>query len=265
MKDLPFSEQELEAFLHTLCDLAALKTMPHFRTNLDVSNKLAGAFDPVTQADKQAENAIRATIINQYKDHGIIGEEHGSINSGSRYQWIIDPIDGTRAFISGIPVWGTLIGLYVDGIPCAGVMDQPFTEERYLAVGQSAKLLVKKAKPRIIRTSPVDRIDQATLMTTSPHLLTGDDDRAYFEVEKQVQLFRYGCDCYAYCLLASGHVDLVIESGLNIYDIAALLPIMKNAGGIVTNWSGGSAAQGGQIVAAANQKLHQEALDLLQR
>ena len=254
---------DLAKFFDQLCEEAAKATLPLFRTNLGVANKLEGAFDPVTEADRNAEKTIRDILESRFPDHGIVGEEFGSIRSDARYQWIIDPIDGTRAFISGIPVWGTLIGLYDDGRPIAGVMDQPFTRERFASVHGDSWLSVDGGFPSSLKTSSVTKLSEATLMTTSPHLLQTPEYGAYFDVEKQVQLFRYGCDCYAYCLLAAGQVDIVIESGLNIYDIAALIPIIEGAGGVVTSWTGEDASQGGTIVAAANRKLHAEAVTVL--
>lgn len=257
------SDPALSEFLHRLCDAAAEQTLPLFRSGLGVSNKLDEDFDPVTEADRQAEIAIRSLIEERFPDHGIVGEEFGRVRNESRYQWIIDPIDGTRAFISGLPVWGTLVGLYEDGVPVAGVMDQPFTRERYISVDGTSRLQVGSSVATKLQTSKVTDIAQSTLMTTSPHLLMGEDDKSYFEVEKAVKLFRYGCDCYAYCLLAAGQIDLVIEAGLNIYDIAALISIIEGAGGVVTNWQGADASQGGSILAAANKDLHAQALALL--
>ena len=254
---------DLAQFFDQLCEAASAATLPLFRTNPGVANKLDDDFDPVTEADRNAEKAIRDLLENRFPDHGIVGEEFGSVRGDARYQWIIDPIDGTRAFISGIPVWGTLIGLYDEGRPIAGVMDQPFTRERYLGLHGNASLSVGGGSPAQLQTSAVSSLGDATLMTTSPHLLETPEYQAYFDVEKRVRLFRYGCDCYAYCLLAAGQVDIVIESGLNIYDIAALIPIIENAGGIVTSWSGGDASQGGTILAAANRQIHAEAVSVL--
>ena len=256
-------DPNLTDFFHVLCDAASEQTLPLFRSGLGVSNKLIEDFDPVTEADRQAEVAIRTLIEDRFPDHGIVGEEFGRVRENAAHQWIIDPIDGTRAFISGLPVWGTLIGLYQDGIPVAGVMDQPFTRERYISVGGNSRLIMAGRDTTKLQSSSVGDISQATLMTTSPHLLTGAKEKSYFEVEKAVKLFRYGCDCYAYCLLAAGQIELVIETGLNIYDIAALIPIIEGAGGVVTNWEGGDASQGGAILAAANRDLHKQALELL--
>ncbi len=260
---------ELENTFHELCDAAARETLPRFRSQLAVDNKRPADFDPVTEGDRMAEKAIREILTSKYPEHGIIGEEFGTQNPDADYQWIIDPIDGTRAFISGIPVWGTLIGLYFQNKPVAGVADQPFTRERYMALtdanGENKSVLSHNhGTPIRLQTSQTLDVSLATVMTTSPDLLRNEKDETYFRLEQQTKLVRYGCDCYAYCLLASGHVDLVVESGLNIYDIAALIPIIENAGGIVTNWQGGDASNGGQVLAAANKKLHEQAIQLLQ-
>jgi histidinol phosphatase-like enzyme (inositol monophosphatase family) len=235
---------ELTQFFNTLCETSAAQTLPMFRTSMRVVNKLEQDFDPVTEADRQAEISIRTRIEEHFPDHGIIGEEFGRIRPQAQYQWIIDPIDD-------------------NGVPLAGVMDQPFTRERYLSIGGRSKLAVANEEPVDLNTSAVSQLDQAILMTTSPNLLTGEKDRAYFNVENKVKLVRYGCDCYAYCQLAAGQVDLVIESGLNIYDIAALIAIVEGAGGLITDWAGGDASQGGFILAAANADIHAQALEQL--
>lgn len=258
---------ELEAkplsdFLNHLCDLAQVETLSRFRSGLEITNKLSNGFDPVTQADKAAENAIRNAIIKIYPDHGILGEEFGSINPDAEYVWIIDPIDGTKAFISGLPTWGTLIGLYKNTQPFAGIMHQPFTGERYISNGEDA-FLYHQDKVYSLKTSTTGVLSDAVLMTTSPDFFSLDEATLYKRVEAACKLPRYGADCYAYCLLASGHVDLVIEAGLNAYDIAALIPIVEQAGGVFTNWQGGSAADGGQVLVAANEILHGQAMKLL--
>ena len=159
---------ELTSFFHNLCDAAAAATLPLFRSKLGVVNKLDAGFDPVTEADRDAERAIRALIEKHYPDHGIVGEEFGTARPDASLQWIIDPIDGTRAFISGIPVWGTLIGLYEDGVPVAGAMDQPFTRERYMSVDGVSRLKVGDGDAEIIQTKSTRSLQDATLMTTSP-------------------------------------------------------------------------------------------------
>ncbi len=257
----------LRALLNDACDAAACETLPRFRADTTIDNKLADGFDPVTEADRAAESAIRGVIEERFPDHDIVGEEFGETQNGSAFQWVIDPIDGTRAFISGIPVWGTLIGLYHNGKPVAGALDQPFTRERFLAVpdetGLTSWLHHGEASPKKLKTRDTTNLSAATLMTTSPHLLQNPADGAYERLESAVRLFRYGCDCYAYALTAAGQIDLVVESGLNTYDIAALIPIVEGAGGIVTNWSGGDASQGGQILAAANPAIHRAAKEIL--
>ena len=266
---MPLSATEIAAFINRLCDAAALETLPRFRAATPVTNKEANSFDPVTEGDREAERAIRSLITAEYPDHGIIGEEFGSVLEDAEFQWIIDPIDGTRAFISGLPVWGTLIGLYRKGKPFAGAMDQPFTRERFVAVPTddgscSTSLILDGGPPARLETRRTATLGEATLMTTSPHLFTANDERArYDSLEKQVNMARYGCDCYAYAMVAAGQIDLVVESGLNIYDIAALIPIVEGAGGIVTDWQGNDAHQGGQVLAAANKVLHQQAKDAL--
>ena len=207
---------------------------------------------------------MRRMIMETFPAHGIIGEEFGDHRPDSEFLWLLDPIDGTRAFVSGLPVWGTLIALMREGTPVYGMMHQPFTRERFFGDGHSAHYRGPDGE-RVLRTRIDMPLSRATVMTTSPALFNADERRRYGQVEAAAQLARYGCDCYAYCMLAAGHVDLVIEAGLQAYDIAALIPIVQGAGGIVTNWSGGSAAGGGQIIAAGDALLHAEALALLNR
>ena len=262
---------DLEAFLNELCDAASVETLKLFRQPMDIANKddvTKGAdgtyvgFDPVTLADKAAEKTIRQIIRHRYSDHGIMGEEYGEENANAEYCWIIDPIDGTRSYISGLPLWGTLIGLYHNGQPIAGIMHQPFTGERFLSDGSSS-YFSHRGNRRKIATSKTRSIGDCTMLTTSPKIFKADEIEAYERVEKACRLTRYGADCYAYALVASGQVELVVESELFIYDIAALIPIIENAGGLFTNWQGGSAAKGGQVLACANADIHGQALDLL--
>ena len=253
---------EITSFLNELCDLAQTETLTRFREPIGIANKMDEGFDPVTQADKAAELAIRSRILERFESHGVLGEEFGSVNPEAEYQWIIDPIDGTRAFISGLPTWGTLIGLYKRGKPHAGVMHQPFTDERYICNGETSLLMHQKTTKKL-KTSQVKKVSESTLMTTSPFLFEQAEIANYQRVEAACKMTRYGTDCYAYCLLASGHIELVIEAGLNAYDIAALIPIVERAGGVFTNWQGGDASNGGQVLVAANSQVHKEALHLL--
>lgn len=259
---MSFISSELVCFFNELCDLAQKETLCRFRKQIDITNKLADGFDPVTKADQAAEQVIRKHILKRFSNHGVLGEEFGATNPEAEYQWIIDPIDGTKAFISGLPTWGTLIGLYKAGKPYAGIMHQPFTNERYVCDGETSTFF-HQGEQTPLQTSKVEKTADAILMTTSPAFFSKDEYAHYLRVENACKLTRYGTDCYAYCLLAAGHIDLVIEAGLNSYDIAALIPIVKNAGGVFTDWQGGNAAQGGQVLVAANAKLHDEALKLL--
>ena len=249
-------------FLASLADAAARQTLPRFRNRLDVANKEDGGFDPVTEADRAAELAIRRLIESRYPDHGILGEEHGVVKADRRHVWVIDPIDGTRAFISGVPVWGTLVGLYEDGRALLGMMDQPFTRERYLA-GPEGAFYSGPEGERKLRTRDCGDLSSAILFTTSPRLHTGLRQARYEALEQAVMLARYGCDCYAFAMLAAGHIDIVVESGLKPYDIAGLIPIIERAGGIVTTWQGERPEQGGDILACGSTQIHSRALAIL--
>ncbi len=257
------SAVDFTEFVARLATLSGRAILPFFRARHTTEDKSGGGvFDPVTEGDRAGEDVMRNLIKRTFPAHGILGEEFGSENADADYVWVLDPIDGTRAFISGIPVWGTLIGLTRKGVPVYGMMNQPFTGERFSGDGRMARYEGPNG-PRTLHTRQVTDLSEATLMTTSPNLFVDGQKDAYQRVESAVRLARYGCDCYAYCMLASGHVDLVIESGLKSYDIVALIPIIEGAGGIVTSWDGGSAAQGGTILAAGNKTLHQAALALL--
>jgi histidinol phosphatase-like enzyme (inositol monophosphatase family) len=250
------------SFFDSLAEAAKAETLPRFRTGLSVVNKLASGFDPVTEGDRAAETAIRALIEQAFPDHGILGEEHENVGLDRDNIWVIDPIDGTRAFISGLPVWGTLIGFQSNGRATMGMMDQPFTGERYFADGERSWYRGPDGEHQI-QVRDCGSLSDAILFTTSPHIFTGEEAKRYRSIEEQVRLFRYGCDCYAYALLASGHVDLVVESSLKPYDIGALIPIIEQAGGVVTTWDGGRPEPGGNIVAAGSRAVHAQALALL--
>ena len=254
---------ELLAFAHDLAAAAGEAILPHFRSPLSVENKAdPGNFDPVTIADRTAEEAMRELIRQRFPEHGIFGEEHGR-TAGDRHTWVLDPIDGTRGFMTGLPTWGTLIGLTIDGQPRLGVMDQPFVGERFVG-GAGATLLRPGAFAKPLHARACSGFAEAVLSTTSPDLFVTEAERAAFDgLRRQVRLTRYGGDCYAYCLLAAGLIDLVVESGLQPYDVVALVPIVEGAGGVITNWAGGPAWHGGQIVAAGDPRLHALALAAL--
>ncbi|QCI96987.1 histidinol-phosphatase [Agrobacterium larrymoorei] len=249
-------------FFFRLADAAKAETLPRFRTGIAVDNKQAGGYDPVTEGDQAAETAIRALISTTFPEHGVLGEEHGSIGLDREHIWVIDPIDGTRAFISGVPVWGTLIGFQSNGRSVMGVMDQPFIGERYFADGERAWYKGPDGE-RQIKTRACQSLSDAVLFTTSPHIFTAEESARYTQVQDKVRLFRYGVDCYAYALLAAGHVDLVIETSLKPYDVGALIPIIEQAGGTITTWDGGRPEGAGRIIAAGSRQVHQEALAIL--
>jgi histidinol phosphatase-like enzyme (inositol monophosphatase family) len=252
-----------KSFLMRIAAAAAAETLPRFRNPGIIDNKYATGFDPVTEADREAERAIRQVINDVYPGHGILGEEHGSENLDHSHVWVIDPIDGTRAFISGLPVWGTLVGLTVNGKAEAGLMSQPFTGELFYCDGEGSFYERASDEPRRLKTRDTVALADATLFTTTPALYKEGKRRAYDRLEAAVRLPRYGVDCYAFAMLAAGFVDLVIEPGLQPYDIVALIPIIEKAGGMVTRWDGGAAETGGDIIAAATPELHRAALDLL--
>lgn len=256
------SEAKITETLLASAAAARPVTLERFRTQLVVDNKDHGGFDPVTEADREAENAIRRIIGERHPDHGIVGEEWDAKAGTSPYCWVIDPIDGTRAFISGVPVWGTLIGLTHEGRAVAGLMEQPFTGEYWLAAGGKLQH-GRNGIPAPATASMVTKLELARTSTTSPDMFEGREHAAWTALKDRVQVVRYGLDCYAYCLLATGQIDLVVEVGLKDVDITPLIPIIEAAGGVITTWDGGRAEMGGNCVAAATPELHEQALAVL--
>jgi histidinol phosphatase-like enzyme (inositol monophosphatase family) len=258
------TEAELVAFAHHLADVSAGAILPHFRTELVVGNKARGsAFDPVTAADQAAEQAMRESVAARFPEHGIIGEEFGEIGRERRYCWVIDPIDGTRAFITGSPLWGTLIGLTQEGRPLLGLMNQPFTAERFWSEGGRLRWRGPNSAERTLQTRACGRLADAVLSTTHPDLFAGEEATAFAAIRSRVRMTRYGGDCYGYCLLAAGFIDIIVECGLKPYDVVALVPIIESAGGLITTWDGDSAAHGGSIIAAGDRRVHREAIAVL--
>jgi len=252
----------LLAFADTLADAARAAILPFFRAPHACNDKGAGAFDPVTEADQNAEAAMRALIEREFADHSVLGEEYGGELASAGYQWIIDPIDGTRAFVAGLPTWGVLIGLYYDGRPLIGVMDQPYLDERYRGWPQGANVTTRgETKP--LKTRTCAALKDAIFSTTDPNLFHGAEAEAFARVRQGAKLVRYGYDCYAYCMVAAGHIDGVIESGLKPFDIAALIPILTGAGGGVCSWDGGDASKGGRVLAWGDAGVRDEALSLI--
>ncbi|WP_449106121.1 histidinol-phosphatase [Pseudomonas mohnii] len=250
---------EYQAFAEQLADVAAAAIQPYFRAKLDVEDKGGRVFDPVTLGDKAAERAMRELIQDRYPAHGILGEEEGSVVGSSELTWVLDPIDGTRAFITGLPLWGTLIALNNGQHPVLGVMNQPFTGERYIGTPDGAWRNGTK-----LQTRSCQGLSSATLMCTTPDMFDTPQRRVAFQsVSNQAQLVRFGGDCYAYCMLASGFVDVIIEASLQPYDVQALMPIIEGAGGVMTAWDGSTAQNGGAVVACGDPALHAQLVGLL--
>jgi myo-inositol-1(or 4)-monophosphatase len=253
---------DFSTFVDQLATASGETILPFFRTALAVENKKARGFDPVTAADRAAEQTMRTLIREQFPNHGILGEEYGSERTDAEYVWVLDPIDGTKSFISGMLAWGTLIGLMRFGEPVFGMMHQPFTRERFSGDSGGARYR-GPAGNRDLHARPCRGIEDTLLATTSPLLMTPGDRAAFEKVENKVKLSRYGGDCYAYCMLAAGLIDLIIETEINPHDIVAIIPIIAGAGGIVTTWDNGPAQGGGRIVVAGDKRVHQAALEML--
>jgi len=254
---------DFATFVNELATVSGETILPFFRTTLSIVDKgRLGAFDPVTAADHAAETAMRNLIHRTFPDHGIIGEEFGSERPEAEYVWVLDPIDGTKSFISGMPAWGTLVALLRSGKPVFGMMNQPFIRERFSGDGARAHYR-GPAGERDLRIRTCGALTEAVLFTTSPLLMNTTDRASFARVESKVRLSRYGGDCYAYCLLAAGHIDLVIETELKAYDVLPLMPIITGAGGLITSWDGTPPLSGGRIVAAGDRRVHAAALELL--
>jgi myo-inositol-1(or 4)-monophosphatase len=252
-------------FAHRAGLAAGAAILPHFRAALDVEDKGdASDYDPVTVADRAAETAISDAIRATYPDHGIRGEEHGWRKGTSRYTWVIDPIDGTKSFILGQLHWGTLIALHDGERVVAGVAHQPYVGETFGATVDGPSEWRRGGERRTLRTRPCASLADAVVACTHPNMFRTDAARAAFErVGSQARFTRFGGDCYAYCLLAMGLIDVVVESSLQAYDIQALIPIVGAAGGVVTSWTGGSCDEGGDVVACGDRTLHGRVLAVL--
>lgn len=253
---------ELETTAHALADAAGPETLRHFRTEAAAANKAVGGFDPVTEGDRAAERAMRAVLAARRPEDAVLGEEYGRTEGTSGLTWVLDPIDGTRAYLCGAPTWGVLVALSDSDGPILGLIDQPHTGERFVGTPAGAAL-IRAGSRRPLRCRAARPLGEAILMTTFPEVGTRDEGAAFARVAARVRLTRYGLDCYAYGLLALGQIDLVIEAGLEPYDIHGPMAVVRAAGGIVTDWRGAAAAEGGQVIAAANAEIHRAALDLL--
>jgi histidinol phosphatase-like enzyme (inositol monophosphatase family) len=259
--------EELDAFLIELNRAAARVILPLFRGDHGLENKLGpGAFDPVTEADKGAERAIRGLISERYPDHGVIGEEYGEDRPDAEWVWVLDPVDGTRAFIAGLPLWCTLIGLRFQGRPVLGSISQSFLGELYIGHAGASRLMTR-GESRPLKVRPCPRLGDAIIATTDPEgCFKGPELAAWSQVRAGARLARLGCDAYAYAMVAAGTMDLVLEAGLKSWDIEAAIPVVEGAGGLVTDWRGEPVgAHGGQVAIAGDRACLDEALVALKR
>ena len=248
-----------------LADVAGEHCLRLFRSpGLFAANKAASGYDPVTEADRAAERAMRDIIAERRPEDGVDGEEFGRHAGSSGFTWVLDPIDGTRAFVSGAPTWGILIGLDDGTGPVLGVVDHPFTHERFMG-GFGRTEYRRGDAVSELRVRPCPALADAVLYTTRPEIGSSEEFEGFAAVSREARLTRYGFDCYAYALIALGHVDLVIEAGLHSYDIQGPQAVIEAAGGLVTDWRGRPAHQGGRVLAAGDRRVHAAALDILAR
>ncbi len=259
-------QSEMDALVsvaHALADVARVATLRHFRADgLVADNKESHRFDPVTVADRESEQAMRMVLAQRRPQDGILGEEFGAVAGISGLTWVLDPIDGTRGYLSGTPTWGVLISVADETGPLYGIIDQPYIGERF--EGGFGRAEVNGPVGRhALRTRAPRPLRQAILFSTFPEVGTPDEAAAFRRVVPQMRLTRYGMDCYAYALIAAGQIDLVIEAGLQAYDVQAPIAIIEAAGGIVTDWEGRPCQQGGRVLAAANGQVHAQAMALL--
>ena len=257
-------EPALIAFANRLADTSGAVIRPLFRQRIDVAHKKGRHdFDPVTEADKGAERAIREVVTRERPNDGVLGEEYPETQGTSGYRWILDPVDGTRAFITGRHEWGSLIALEKDGKPVLGILDQPVLGERFVGVnGKSHLIQMGKASPLEVRSCA--SLADAILCATDPGAYFSKEQlSAFSRVDSAVKMTRYGGDCYLFAALALGFVDVVVEANFNAWDIAALIPLVEGAGGVITDWQGGSAQSGKTILACGDRRVHVEAMKLL--
>jgi inositol-phosphate phosphatase / L-galactose 1-phosphate phosphatase / histidinol-phosphatase len=255
-------DTDLDAFLDLalrLADAAGSEIRPHFRNLAAVEEK--PDLTPVTVADRAAEAAMRTLIEAHFPDHGILGEEFGQVRGNAEYVWVLDPIDGTKSFISGVPLFGTLIALTRDRRPILGIIDQPISRERWVGAAERPTTLNGAA----IRCRACPGLAGATLFATTPEMFKGKDAGCFARVSTAVKLTRFGADCYAYGLVAAGFADVVLEASLKPYDFCAMVPIVEGAGGVATDWRGAplDLASDGRVLVAGDRRAHAAALRLL--
>jgi myo-inositol-1(or 4)-monophosphatase len=256
-------DPDIRRVAHLMADAARAVILPFFRAaSLTADNKLSQGYDPVTEADRAAERAMRDILARERPNDAILGEEYGTQAGTSGLTWVLDPIDGTRGFVSGTPTWGVLIAVSDVQGPFYGIIDQPYIGERFEGAPDGAQMVGPRGMRTLATLAPRD-LGQAIVFTTFPEVGTPQEGAGFAAVAGQAKLARYGMDCYAYALIAAGQVDLVIEAGLNAYDIQAPIAVIQAAGGVVTDWQGGPAHDGGRAIAAANAKIHAQALAIL--
>jgi len=254
---------DLVATAAELADAARVATLLHFRSSgLDADTKEQDRFDPVTVADRLSEQRMRAILARRRPQDSILGEEFAPVTGTSGLTWVLDPIDGTRGYLAGTPTWGVLISIADQNGPIYGLIDQPYIGERFEG-GFGRAAMTGPLGPRPLRTRAPRPVSAAILMSTFPEIGTASEAAAFRKVATNARLVRYGMDCYAYALIAAGQIDLVIEAGLQAYDVQAPIAVIEAAGGIVTDWQGRPCPQGGQVLAAANAAIHAEAMALL--
>jgi myo-inositol-1(or 4)-monophosphatase len=258
-------DPETISFAHKLADVSGEVIRPYFRQQIPVTDKGDGTvqFDPVTIADKSAEEAMRAVLERERPEDGILGEEFGEKVSANGLTWVLDPVDGTRAFITGRHEWGSLIALEKDRQSVLGVMDQPVLRERFIGVNGEAELISNGQRTRL-RARPCADISEAVLCATHPDVYFSEaEQNAFRRVQRAVRMSRFGGDCYIFGTLALGFVDLIVESTFHRWDVSALIPIIEGAGGVISDWQGNSCADGGRILAAGDARIHAQAIKLL--
>ncbi|MFZ5670335.1 MAG: histidinol-phosphatase [Pseudomonadota bacterium] len=257
----------LDAFLLELNRASAAAILPLFRADHGLENKdRGGGFDPVTAADRDAEAAIRGLIAERFPDHGVIGEEYGEDRPDAEFVWVLDPVDGTRAFIAGLPLWTTLIGLRHAGRPVLGSIGQPYLDEIYIGSRQAGSRLVSRGGETPLRVRSCAKLTEAVICTTDPAILTGPELGAWTQVRAAAKLARLGLDAYGYAMVAMGKLDLALDTGLKVWDVEGVIPVIEGAGGVVAHWDGSEArSSGGKFAFAGDRACLDEALVALRR
>ncbi len=257
--------EEFSAFLEVLLRRAGEVVLPYFRQSIAVDDKRDGqhGYDPVTAADREAEKVMRAAIRAHYPGHGIYGEEYGFEPGAAGLTWVLDPIDGTRSFVAGMLHWGVVAGLYDGEKTVLGGVYQPVVDELFTGDGGAA-WCASKGRKRELSVRACPGLDRAVLCCTHPEMFKDATElTAFHRVRERARLSRYGGDCYLYCLLAMGCIDLCVEASLKPYDIQGVIPVVRGAGGVITTWDGDAPEDGGRIVAAGDPRVHAQALELL--